>query len=59
MRASVMPGATVMPARTISSLMTPPAGALIVCKATGWPVRSMRSTVAAGMPNSSRRWRAA
>ena len=35
MRASVMPGATVMPARTISSLMTPPLGAVMVCTATG------------------------
>ena len=37
MRASVMPGASVMPWRTISSVMTPPVGALMVCSATAWP----------------------
>ena len=59
MRASVMPGVTVMPARTTSSVMTPPLGAVMVCKGTGWPVASTRSTSAMGMPSSSRRCRAA
>ena len=37
MRASVMPGASVMPWRTISSVMTPPVGALMVYSGTAWP----------------------
>ena len=55
MRASVMPGATAMPWRTISSLMTPPTGVATVCSASGWPEASTRSTSAAGMPSSSSR----
>ena len=53
MRASVMPGASAMPWRTISSVMTPPTGVVRVCNATGWPDASTRSTSAVGMPSSS------
>ncbi len=59
MRASVMPAATVMPWRTISSLISPPIGARTVLSASGWPLCSTRSTSAAGMPNSVSRSRAA
>ena len=59
MRASVMPGATLMPRRTASSVMTPPMGAVMVCNACGRPLRCTSSTTAAVMPSSSRRARAA
>ena len=53
MRASVMPASTVMPVRTISSLMRPPVGAVTVVTATGSPPAATRSISAAGMPSRS------
>ena len=59
MRARVMPGVTDMPARTPSSSITPPIGALIVITARGSPERSTCAICASVIPSSSSRSRAA
>ena len=57
MRASVMPGISAMPARTISSWITPPVGLAIVITWRGCPLRSTSAISASGMPSSTSRWR--
>ena len=59
MRASVVPGVTVMPSRATSSATTPLLGTTKVVRACGLPLASTRTTWASVMPASSRRWRAA